>query len=63
MEENKSITLESVYKAEETECRSLVIKAKKGEATSQQEHLEDIQSGKCYVEHSTLNVSSTAFIS
>ncbi|KAI7814457.1 hypothetical protein IRJ41_018656 [Triplophysa rosa] len=41
MEENEST--ESVYKAEQTECRSLVIKAEKREATSQRENLEDLQ--------------------
>lgn len=51
---------ESVHKAEQTESRSLIIKAEEEEATPQRGHLGDLSAGKCCVKHLSLTIGSTA---
>ncbi len=51
---------ESVHEAEQTESRSLIIKAEEEEATLQRGHLGDLSAGKCCVRHLTLTIRSMA---
>lgn len=53
---------ESVHKAEQTESRSLIIKAEEEEATSQRGLLGDLSAGKCCVEHCCLIIKSMACV-
>lgn len=51
---------ESVHKAEQTESRSLILKAEEEEATARRGHLGDLSAGKCCVKHWSLTIRSTA---